>query len=126
AVAARDDGDRVFVLHPHQDRFVAPLAMCVPVPASVPTNRAVLAANMETALNICWDAAPLAGEKVLVIGAGVVGLLTASLLARVPATTVTIVDVNPARAALAARMGCAFVSPAVAPRDQELIVHASA
>jgi len=126
AVAARDDGDRVFVLHPHQDRFVAPLAMCVPVPASVPTNRAVLAANMETALNICWDAAPLAGEKVLVIGAGVVGLLTASLLARVPATTVTIVDVNPARAALAARMGCAFVSPAVVPRDQELIVHASA
>jgi threonine dehydrogenase-like Zn-dependent dehydrogenase len=81
---------------------------------------------METALNICWDAAPLAGERILVIGAGVVGLLAASLLARVPATTVTIVDINPAREALAARMGCAFAVPSAAPAEQELVVHASA
>jgi threonine dehydrogenase-like Zn-dependent dehydrogenase len=81
---------------------------------------------METALNLCWDAAPLAGERILVIGAGVVGLLTASLLAQVPAVVVTVVDVNPARAALAQRLGCAFVSPDAAPADQELIVHASA
>jgi threonine dehydrogenase-like Zn-dependent dehydrogenase len=121
-----DDGARVFVLHPHQDRFLAPAAMCVPVPAAIPTRRAVLAANMETALNVCWDAEPLAGERILVIGAGVVGLLTASLLARVPATEVTIVDVNPARAALAERLGCAFALPAAAPAEQELIVHASA
>ena len=77
-------GRRVFVLHPHQDVFLAPAAMCIPVPDAVPTQRAVLAANMETALNVAWDAAPLAGERMLVIGAGVVGLLTASLLARIP------------------------------------------
>ena len=100
--------------------------MCVPVPDAIPTHRAVLAANMETALNLCWDAAPLAGERMLVIGAGVVGLLAASLLARVPATEVTVVDMNPARAALAERLGCAFASPEAAPADQELIVHASA
>ena len=68
-------GERVFVLHPHQDMFLAPAAMCIPVPDVVPTRRAVLAANMETALNMTWDAAPLAGERMLVIGAGVVGLL---------------------------------------------------
>jgi len=125
-VGERQDGGRVFVLHPHQDRFFAPAGMLVPVPDNVPTRRGVLAANMETALNLCWDAAPLAGERILVIGAGVVGLLTASLLAQVPAVVVTVVDVNPARAALAQRLGCAFVSPDAAPADQELIVHASA
>ncbi len=60
----------------------------------VPTQRAVLAANMETALNLTWDAAPLAGERMLVIGAGVVGLLTASLLARIPGAHVTVVDIE--------------------------------
>jgi 2-desacetyl-2-hydroxyethyl bacteriochlorophyllide A dehydrogenase len=126
AVGETPDGGRVFVLHPHQDRIVAPRAMCVAVPDVIPTHRAVLAANMETALNVCWDAAPLAGERVLVVGAGVVGLLAASLLARVPAAEVTVVDINPARAELAAAFGCAFSLPGDAPRDQELIVHASA
>jgi threonine dehydrogenase-like Zn-dependent dehydrogenase len=126
AVGLASDGRRVFVLHPHQDQFLAPAAMCVPVPDTVPTPRAVLAANMETALNTVWDAAPLAGERMLVIGAGVVGLLTASLLARIPAARVTIVDILPGRAALAHRIGCGFALPHDAPKEQELIVHASA
>jgi hypothetical protein len=117
---------RVFVLHPHQDRFIAPAAMCIPVPDAVPTHRAVLAANMETALNLLWDAAPLPGERMLVVGAGVVGMLTAALLARIPASSVTIVDTNPARAALAQAFGCGFASPDAAPAEQELIVHTSA
>jgi threonine dehydrogenase-like Zn-dependent dehydrogenase len=125
AVGVAEDGTRVFVLHPHQDAFLAPAAMCIPVPAAVPTTRAVLAANMETALNILWDAAPLAGERVLVIGAGVVGLLTAALLARIPATLVTVIDPDPTRATAARRLGCAFADPAGAPAEQELIVHAS-
>lgn len=127
AVVGRNaTGARVFVLHPHQDVFVAPAAMCVPVPDAVPTPRAVLAANMETALNIAWDAAALPGERVLVIGAGVVGLLVGWLLARIPATKVTLVDLLPARAALAARLGCRFALPEAAPGEQELVVHASA
>jgi threonine dehydrogenase-like Zn-dependent dehydrogenase len=127
SVVAEGDGEgRVFVLHPHQDRFLAPIGMCVPVPDAVPTHRAVLAANMETALNLYWDAVPLAGERIMVIGAGVVGLLAASLLARVPAAEVTVVDVNPARASLARSLGCAFAMPDAAPVDQELVVHASA
>jgi threonine dehydrogenase-like Zn-dependent dehydrogenase len=126
AVGADADGRRVFILHPHQTAFNAPASMCIAVPDSVPTRRAVLAANLETALNIAWDAAPLAGERIMVIGAGVVGLLTAALLAQIPAARVTVVDTNPARAPLAAAFGCAFASPETAPPEQELIVHASA
>ena len=127
SMVARDpSGQRVFVLHPHQDIFNAPTAMCIPIPSAVPTARAVLGANMETAVNILWDAAPLAGERILVIGAGVVGLLAAALCARVPGTRVTLVDLNPARATLAAKFGCHFALPDTAPPDQDLIIHASA
>jgi threonine dehydrogenase-like Zn-dependent dehydrogenase len=125
AVGLTDSGVRVFVLHPHQDVFVASATMCVPVPDTVPTRRAVLAANMETALNISWDAVPLAGERILVIGAGIVGLLTASLLARIPGAHVTVVDIDSSRAAIAQQFGCAFATPDAAPDEQELIVHAS-
>ncbi len=122
AVGHDPTGQRVLVLHPHQDRFLAPIAMCVPVPDAVPTARAVLAANMETALNIAWDAACLPGERVLVIGAGVVGLLVGSLLARIPGTVVTMVDIDPSRARIAQRLGCEFDSRRL---DQDLIIHAS-
>lgn len=119
-------GRRVFVLHPHQDLFLAPAAMCIPVPDPVPEHRAVLAANMETALNILWDARPLPGERALVIGAGAVGLLTAALLARMPGMAVTVADIDPGRAGLAEALGARFVLPADAPGEQDLLVHASA
>jgi len=118
-------GERVFCLHPHQDRFVAPLALCARVPDGVPDRRAVLAANMETALNAVWDARPMAGERALVIGAGVVGLLCAWLVARFPAVDLAIVDPDPARAAVADRLGLRLVAPGDAPGDRDLIVHAS-
>ena len=125
AVAETPDRRRVFVLHPHQDVFHAATTMCSPVPDAVPAFRAVLAANMETALNIVWDAAPLAGERALVVGAGVVGLLTAALLARIPACRVTVVDIDPRREAIARLFGCGFAHPDAAPEEQDLIVHAS-
>ena len=126
AVAADAAGNRFFVLHPHQDRFNAPATMCIKLPAALPTQRAVLAANVETAINIAWDAAPLAGERIMVIGAGVVGLATAALLARIPGAMVTMVDIDPTRATLAARFGCRFALPGDAPAEQELIIHCSA
>jgi NADPH:quinone reductase-like Zn-dependent oxidoreductase len=126
AVGVTPEGRRVFVLHPHQDRFLAPSAMCIPVPDAVPTRRAVLAANMETALNLMWDAAPLFGERVLVVGAGVIGLLAAALLARLPAARVTVTDIDANRRPVAERLGCQFAAPDAAPDGQELVVHASA
>ncbi|MCS6932327.1 MAG: zinc-binding alcohol dehydrogenase [Acetobacteraceae bacterium] len=119
-------GRRVFVLHPHQDLFLAPAAMCIPVPEEVPDHRAVLGANMETALNILWDAAALPGERALVIGAGVVGLLAAFLLARIPGMRVTVCDLDASRRAAAEALGASFCVPDDAPGEQELIVHASA
>ncbi|RVT99211.1 zinc-binding alcohol dehydrogenase [Rhodovarius crocodyli] len=119
-------GRRVFVLAPHQEALVAPAHFCTPLPDALPTHRAVLGANMETALNIMWDARPLAGERALVIGAGVVGLLAAFLLARFPGVQVTVVDPDASRAAIARALGADFRAPAEAPADQELIIHASA
>ena len=118
-------GRRVFCLHPHQERFVAPAAMCIPVPDGVPDLRAVLAANMETALNILWDARPALGERVLVIGAGVVGLLAAALAGSIPGTEVLLCDTDPARAGLAAALGTGFAAPAAVPEGWELVIHAS-
>ena len=119
-------GRRVFCLHPHQDRFLAPVSMCVPVPEAVPDRRAVLAANMETAVNVLWDARPLVGERALVIGAGVVGLLVAALLARVPGIDLAVCDIDPGRAGLVEALGARFCAPEAAPGGRDLIVHASA
>jgi threonine dehydrogenase-like Zn-dependent dehydrogenase len=118
-------GSRVFCLHPHQDRFVAPLSLCAKVPDRVPEWRAVLAANMETALNVSWDAQPLAGERALVIGGGVVGLLCAWLITRFPAIDLAVVDPDPLRAPVAQSLGLRLVSPEEAPGNRDLIVHAS-
>ena len=131
AVGVVEDGPaelrnrRVFCLHPDQDRFVAPAAMCVPVPDAVPDRRAVLAANTETAVNILWDARPLVGERALVVGAGVVGLLAASLLARVPGLDLLACDRDPSRAEAGEALGLRFCAPEEAPGGRDLVVHAS-
>jgi threonine dehydrogenase-like Zn-dependent dehydrogenase len=92
----------------------------------VPDRRAVLAANMETAVNVLWDARPLAGERALVIGAGVVGLLAAHLLARMPGVEVAVCDIDPRRRAVAEALGAAFCAPEDAPAERDLVIHASA
>jgi NADPH:quinone reductase-like Zn-dependent oxidoreductase len=116
---------RVFCLHPHQDRYVVPASAVVPVPDGVPDARAVLAANMETALNGLWDAAPRIGDRVAVIGAGVVGALAAALLARIPAAEVQLIDIDPVKAPIAAALGVDFALPGAASGDADLVIHAS-
>lgn len=116
---------RVFCLHPHQDRYCVPADSVMPVPETVPETRAVLAANMETAVNALWDAAPRIGDRIAVVGAGVVGALVAALAARVPGTSVEIVDVDRRRADLAALLGCGFALPEAAAGEADLVFHAS-
>jgi hypothetical protein len=118
-------GRTVFALFPHQTCFTLPAAAVVPIPDGVPPARAVLAANMETALNAAWDAAPGPADRIAVVGAGVVGALVAWLCGRLPGAEVTLVDIAPERAALAAALGVAFAAPAAAPHDCDLVVHAS-
>jgi NADPH:quinone reductase-like Zn-dependent oxidoreductase len=116
----------VFVLHPHQSLFTVPAAAIVPVPERIPPQRAVLAANMETALNALWDAAPGPADRIAVVGGGVVGLLAARLAARLPGAEVTVVDIAPARAELALALGAGFATPDAAPTDCDVVFHASA
>jgi threonine dehydrogenase-like Zn-dependent dehydrogenase len=118
-------GRRVFCLHPHQDRFVIPREAAIEVPDDVPDRRATLAANMETAVNGLWDAAPGPGDHIAVIGGGVVGLLVAALAAKLPGAEVELIDIDPAREGIAAALGCRFASPQKARPEADLVVHAS-
>jgi threonine dehydrogenase-like Zn-dependent dehydrogenase len=118
-------GRTVFCLHPHQTAYVVPASAVVEVPREVPPDRAVLAGTVETAVNALWDAAPLVGDRVAVVGAGMVGLCVARLLVGIPGTEVTVVDVDPGRAALASALGAGFATPVDAPRGRDLVVHAS-
>jgi hypothetical protein len=115
----------VFVLHPHQTMFNVPSSAVVALPHGVPPERAVLAANMETALNAVWDAAPKPTDRIAIVGAGVVGALVAFLCGRMTGTQVTLVDINPARGELARKLGVGFANAKTAPADCDLVVHAS-
>jgi hypothetical protein len=122
----RDLQDRaVFVLHPHQTRFVVPLSAAHAIPAHVPPPRAVLAASLETAINALWDARSQVGDRIVVVGAGTVGCLVAWLAARVPGCDVELVDVNPARETIARALGVRFAAPGADRAPADVVVHAS-
>ena len=119
-------GRTVFCLHPHQAAYVVPVDAVTVVPQDVPARRAVLAGTVETSLNALWDLGPLVGDRIAVVGAGMVGCCVARLLARVPEVEVTLVDVDPARAVVARALGVGFASPEDAPGERDAVVHASA
>jgi threonine dehydrogenase-like Zn-dependent dehydrogenase len=119
-------GRTVFCLFPHQTAYVVPAAAVTVVPDGVPPARAVLAGTVETAVNALWDARPLLGDRVAVVGGGMVGCCVARLLQRFPAVDVTLVDVDPARAEVATALGVGFAQPDAAPDGLDLVVHASA
>jgi threonine dehydrogenase-like Zn-dependent dehydrogenase len=118
-------GRRVFCLHPHQDRFIVPEDAVVVVPDDVPERRATLAANMETAVNGLWDGAPGPGDRIAVIGAGVVGALVAALAARLPGAEVELIDIDPTREPVATALGCRFAISAPKHTEADLVIHAS-
>lgn len=118
-------GRTVFCLYPHQTHYVVPAEAVHPLPEGLPPARAVLAANMETAVNALWDAAPRIGDRIAVVGAGVVGLLAAWLAGRMPGCEVEVIDTNPGRRAVAERLGLSFASPQAARSDADLVIHAS-
>lgn len=119
-------GRTVFCLHPHQTAYVVPASAVTVVPQGVPVARAVLAGIVETAVNALWDAPPLLGDRVAVVGAGVLGCCVARLLARIPGVSVTLVDVEPDRAPVAVALGVEFASPDEAEDGRDLVFHTSA
>jgi NADPH:quinone reductase-like Zn-dependent oxidoreductase len=132
AVAEVEDGPEalrgrlVFALHPHQTRFRLPVSAVHPLPPGLPPARAALAANMETALNVVWDAGLAPGDRVAVIGAGLVGCLVARLAGRIPGAEVFLADRMASRQMTAAQLGVRFVSPGDLPEDCDVAVNASA
>jgi hypothetical protein len=126
AGAADLRGRTVFSLHPHQSLFTVPAAAVVAVPEHVAPQRAVLAANMETALNAVWDGAPAAADRIAIVGGGLLGLLVAYLCAKLPGAEVTVVDIAPSRAETARVIGARFAAPKNAPSGCDLVFHASA
>jgi threonine dehydrogenase-like Zn-dependent dehydrogenase len=119
-------GRTVFCLYPHQTRYVVPVSAVTPVPSDVPAARAVLAGTIETAVNALWDAAPLVGDRIAVVGAGMVGCCVAALVAKIPGARVQLVDVDESRAPVAAGLGVPFALPADAQDGCDLVIHASA
>ncbi|MET7699384.1 MULTISPECIES: zinc-dependent alcohol dehydrogenase [unclassified Streptomyces] len=119
-------GRTVFCLYPHQTRYVVPVSAVTVVPDSVPAARAVLAGTVETAVNALWDAAPLIGDRIAVVGGGMVGCSVAALLGRFPGVRVQLVDADPSRRDIARALGIDFALPEEALGDCDLVVHASA
>ena len=119
-------GKPVFCLYPHQDHFIVPAEAVMPVPEGVPLRRATMAGNMETALNAVWDSGVSAGDRVAVIGAGMVGLLTGFVCSQMPGADVSIVDVNPDRIALGRAMGLNICLPDDRPEQCDVVFHSSA
>jgi threonine dehydrogenase-like Zn-dependent dehydrogenase len=118
-------GRSVFCLYPHQDLYCVPATAVTPLPAELPEKRAVLAANAETALNAVWDAKPGPGDRIVVVGAGVVGLLVAYLCDQLPGAEVVAFDIDAGRARVAHALGLTFTSEAPVGADADLVVHAS-
>jgi 2-desacetyl-2-hydroxyethyl bacteriochlorophyllide A dehydrogenase len=125
AVRSVGTGDTVFSLHTHQDAYWIPASAVVRLPDGLPPERAVLAANMETALNATWDGAVAPGDRVVVVGAGTVGLLTARLCASVPGTRITVVDPNPAKERAARALGLELATAIPPEAGADLAFHAS-
>lgn len=119
-------GRTVFCLYPHQTRYVVPAEAVTPVPDAVPARRAVLAGTVETAVNAVWDAAPALGDRIAVVGAGMVGSCVASVLSRFPAARVELVDADPGRVKIAEALGVPFALPEEATGECDIVVHASA
>ncbi len=118
-------GRTVFTLYPHQSAFVVPESAVSVVPAGIPARRAVLAGAVETAVNVLWDAGPLVGERISVIGGGMIGCAVARLLQGFPGVDIALVDIDRSRAAVCAELGVSYVHPDDAPSDRDLIVNTS-
>ena len=119
-------GVAVFCLHPHQTRFTVPLGDVLRIPEGVPARRAVLAPQIETALNATWDAPPCVGDRIAVVGAGVIGCLVAWLCAQMPGCSVQLIDVDPGRGEVAAALGVPFCLAPEAAGGCDVVFHASA
>lgn len=126
AVGVTPDDQPVFALYPHQTHFSLPKAQLRFIPKHIPLRRAALAANMETALNAVWDSGAGPGDRICVVGAGLVGCLVARLCQRLPGAEVTLVDRMRQRRDVAAQLNVNFALGEEAPTGCDIAFHTSA
>lgn len=118
-------GRTVFCLYPHQTRYIVPADAVYPLPDNVPPQRAVLAANLETAINGLWDANPRIGDRIAIVGAGTLGCLLGRLATQIPGCEVQLVDIDHGKAQIADALGIDFYTPERARCECDLVVHTS-
>lgn len=118
-------GRTVFTLFPHQSHFVIPATALTPVPDGVPARRAVLAGAVETAVNVLWDAAPAVGDRIVIVGAGMIGCALARLAQGIPGVEVTVVDVDPAKGQVVEALGATFAGAAEPMVAADVVIEAS-
>nr|WP_246224098.1 zinc-binding alcohol dehydrogenase [Pseudarthrobacter psychrotolerans] len=119
-------GQKVFCLNPHQDRYVISTDALTRIPDGVPARRAVLTGTVETAVNALWEAGPRLGDRIAVVGAGLVGGMVATLLRTFPLARFQLVDLDPERKHLADKLGVEFAHPDDAKPDCDIVFHCSA
>ncbi len=95
----------VFAFHPHASSFNIGPSSLIPIPDSLKPETACFLPNMETAVNLVQDAAPILGERILILGQGAVGLLTSSLLGEFPLEALSTADFYKLRREASARIG---------------------
>ncbi len=129
--AVGDDHDRhllarrVFCLYPHQDRYVVPREALTLVPDGVPSARAALAGVLEVAINVIWDTAPAFGDRIAVIGCGLVGASVAMVLSQFPLQRFTLVDPAPRSESLAQSLGASWATPGNLIGEFDIVIHCS-
>lgn len=118
-------GKRVFCLYPHQSRYDVPADRVIAVPDAVPSGRATLAANLETAITALWDGNPGVGDRIVVVGGGLIGTFVAILASGIPGACVELIEPSEARAAALLELGLPVVSPGAAMGEADVVFHAS-
>lgn len=119
-------GQTVFSLHPHQDLYVVPTSQLTAIPKDVPARRAVLTGIVEVAVNALWEAGPRLGDRVAVVGGGLVGGVLATLLRKYPLGRLQLVDADPEKRNLAEKLSIEFAEPEDAKSDNDIVFHCSA
>jgi len=114
-------GDLVFAFNPHETCYTVPATVVIKLPEGLDPKHGIFAANVETALNALLDAAPRLGERAVIIGQGVVGLLITQLVRKAGASLIVTSDMYAKRRALSQKAGANLVvDPATESLDDRV------
>ena len=115
----------VYTMFPHQSMYILKSSLATLIPSHIPYKRALLTANMETAINAMWDSQPSIGDNTYVIGAGIVGILMAYVLSSTFGIKVTVIDNNASKKKLCKFFNIDFENNINCIKDPDIIFECS-